>query len=220
MPMAWEIPPNVIVGILHTETVPIAWSFGLRNLIIPGQYPPVPVAGQPFDMARNTIVHTALAVNADAVFMFDSDIVPPRDIILRLLASNQPIISGLYSRRSPPWSVPVARRNNDWLKDYTPGEIVEVDVVGTGCLLIRTDVFRHLAQYPQDARRGKIWFDWKCDMPGLPPGESTSEDFSFCLHARRFGYKVLVDTGIVCHHVGYGEATHGHYKPAEVRTVT
>ena len=45
---AWELQQNktVLVGILHTDTVSIAWAMGFRNLIIPGEV--MAVAGMPF----------------------------------------------------------------------------------------------------------------------------------------------------------------------------
>ena len=222
------------VGILHTEIVPIAWAFGLRNLIIPGRIPPIPVAGMPFDMARNVICQHALMAGAHAVFMYDSDVIPPRDTILRLLAHKQPIVSGMYCRRSPPWSVPVAQKDFQWFTNFKMGGTYEVDLVGSGCLLLRREFLIDMAQrFPQDRRRGKIWFDWKSDMPRrephepfdpnnptILPQEATSEDFSMCQAARKHGYKVLLDTSIQCYHDGFAESTYGQYKPAEVRVLT
>lgn len=218
---AWEIPPNVQVGILHTDHVPIAWAFGLRNLIIPGHLPPLPVAGMPFDMARNFICQVALQRGADAVFMLDSDVIPPRDTIPRLLAHNKPIVSGMYCRRSPPWSVPVAQKDYRWFTEFQMGGTYPVHLVGSGCLLLRSEFLIDMAQrFPLDARRGKIWFDWRSDMPNLPVGEATSEDFSMCIAARKHGYEVLLDTSIRCKHDGLAESDYLEYKPAEVRVIT
>ena len=52
MPAAWEIKQSksVLVGILHTDLTTVAWSLGLRNLIIPGDI--LPVAGMPYDHAE------------------------------------------------------------------------------------------------------------------------------------------------------------------------
>jgi hypothetical protein len=215
---AWEQPPNVLVSILHTEFTSISWAFGLRNLQIPGNLLPLPLAGMPYDMARNVACQAALERNADALFFLDSDVVPPSDAILRLFNTRKPIISGMYCRRQPPWSVPVAQKGGNWLVDFKPGETVEVDLVGAGCLLIRTDVFRSLPAI--DPARGKLWFDWRSDMPNLPHGDNTSEDFSFCRHAQRHGMKLLLDTSIVCRHVGLADSTFQHFRPAEIHTKT
>src|SRR5438105_390931 len=105
---SWEIlaANSVQVIILHTDVVSTAWSLGLRNLIVPG--PPVEVlAGMPYDMARNKGNMIALERGCSHVMHLDSDVIPPRDAILRLLKHKLPIVSGLYCRRSPPHAVPV-----------------------------------------------------------------------------------------------------------------
>jgi hypothetical protein len=69
MPGAWELQPTVLCAILHTETTTLAWSFGLRNLIIPG--PILPIAGQPFDHARNTACYECLKNGFDYLFFLE-----------------------------------------------------------------------------------------------------------------------------------------------------
>ena len=221
MATAWEIREanQVVVGILHVDSTTLAWSFGLRNLIIPGREelrrfnPFMPVSGMPFSHARNTVVQHAMQVGASHVFFLDSDVIPPRDAILRLLVHNEPFISGVYFRRSPPNSVPVMIKNGQWITNYQRGRIVEVDLVGAGCLLLRRDMLEKLP--PQ--RPGEPWFDWRVNQRGiLPEGECLSEDFTLCQHARRHGYKVLVDTSIVCQHVGF--ASFGDQTVAPMQT--
>lgn len=217
---AWELPPQVLVSILQVDVVTTAWAFGLRNLIVPGHLPPLPLAGMPFDHARNRACQSALEMGADYLFFLDSDVIPPRDAILRLINHRKPLISGMYSRRSPPWSVPVMIRNGAWVNEFPKGSVVEVDYVGAGCMLIARSVLEQLP--PSDPMRGKHWFDWKVDMIGLVPnGEALSEDFVFCKRVKDvLGIPTLVDTSIECEHVGYAAATHGHYRPMECRSVT
>lgn len=191
----------------------MAWALGFRRLIIPG--PVAPVAGMPYDMGRNSIAQRALDVGATHVFMLDTDVIPPPDAVLRLLAHNQPIISGMYCRRSKPHGIPVMLKNGQWIVDYPKGKTIEVDLVGAGCLLIETKTLRSLP--PISPERGKQWFDWRVDMGSLlPPGEALSEDFAFCLHARRNGYKILVDTSIECLHCGLAQASYGKLEPCEM----
>lgn len=218
MPGFWESNPSVLVGILHTDVTTVAWSLGLRNLQIPGNI--ITMAGMPYDMARNTICMRALENGFDYCMHLDSDVIPPSDAILRLLRHNQPIISGLYCRRSPPHGLPVMLRNGSWVTDYKPGSVVEVDVVGAGCLLIRRDVLE--AMPPQ--RPGAHWFDWRVNLKGTEgydPSECMSEDFTFCLWAKKMlGVKTLVDTSVVCKHIGFFETTFNHAQPLECNPVT
>lgn len=51
---------KVLVGTLHVDIVPIAWAYGLKQLIIPGGAEPMGVTGMPYDMARNTLCMRAL----------------------------------------------------------------------------------------------------------------------------------------------------------------
>jgi hypothetical protein len=215
--MSWEIKQQnqVLVTILHTDNVVLAWALGLRNLIIPGQI--LPLAGMPFDMARNMGCQKTLEMGFEWSMHLDSDTIPPRDAILRLLAHKKPVISGLYCRRSPPHGVPVMIKNGTWVVNYLPNSIVDVDLVGAGCLLIHRSVLEALP--PSDANRGKRWFDWRVDMAGLPgvePGDNLSEDFSFCRSVKKkLGIPILVDTSIQCRHVGLAESTYNSFVPLD-----
>lgn len=216
MVASWEIKAQrkVLVYTLHTELVPIAWAAGFRNLVIPGSY--TFVTGMPFDHARNHAVQQFLASPFEWLLSLDSDVVAPPDTILRLLAHNQPIISGMYCRRSPPHSVPVAIKNGQWLNGFQPGTVQEVDLVGAGCLLVHRSVFEKVPPTRPDG--SKRWYDWRVDCKGLnlfPEESCLSEDFTWCVHVRKFGYKVLMDTSIACKHVGLFETGLGTARPLD-----
>lgn len=217
---SWEIKKqaSVLVGILHTDVTTIAWSFGLRNLQVPGHI--MPVSGMPYDHARNTICQRALEGGYQYVFMLDSDVIPPNDAILRLMSRGLPLVSGVYHRRSPPHGLPVMIRGASWVSQYPANSLIEVDLVGSGCLLLHRSVLEALP--PIDPQRGKRWFDWRVDMAGiLPQGEALSEDFALCLHARRtLGLKIIVDTGVQCRHVGYSQAGYSSMVPLDCSPVT
>lgn len=216
----WELPNQVLVSTLQVDLVTTAWAYGMRNLIIPGNIPPLPLAGMPYDMARNMACQRALELGADYLFFLDSDVIPPRDAIVRLINHRVPFISGMYSRRSPPWSVPVMIKNGTWFTDFIKGSVVEVDYVGAGCMLIARSILEQLP--PIDPNRNKRWFDWRVDMQGITSsGDALSEDFSFCKQVRqKLGIPTLVDTSVECKHVGFAEATYGHYRPMECTSVT
>ena len=218
MASSWDIKAgnSVLCAILHVDTTTIAWAFGLRNLIIPGP-PPVGLAGMPYDHARNVACRMALDNGCEYVFFLDSDVVAPRDTILRLMRHKLPFISGIYCRRSPPHGVPVMQRNHQWVTQFPPNAVIEVDVVGSGCLLIHRSLLESLP--PQ--RPGKPWFDWRVDMQGLlPQEECMSEDFTLCSHIKKNGGKILVDTSVRCKHIGYAEADYGSFTPLECRPIT
>jgi len=206
---AWEQLPNVLCSFLHTEVTSIAWSLAFKRLQIPSETI-LPISGMPYDHGRNEAVKALLShPHFEYLFFIDTDIIAPPDTIIRLLKHNAPIVSGLYCRRSPPIGVPVMLRNYQWITEFPQNSVIEVDMVGTGCLLIHRSVFESLAHSrPQS---GKEWFDWRVDMKGkgvYPDQRCTSEDFVFCLNARDHGYRILVDTSIQCKHVGYSQVTY------------
>lgn len=220
MVASWEIQQqqSVLCAILHVETTTIAWSFGLRNLIIPGQV--VGLTGMPFDMARNEGVKACLAHGFQYLFFLDSDVIPPRDAVLRLLAHKLPIVSGLYFRRSPPVGIPVMQKPpGHWVTQFPENALLDVDTVGSGCLLIHRSVLEKMQQQP--LKPYHPWFHWGVDRRGLDPDDQCmSEDFNWCLHAKKLGYRVLVDTSIQCKHVGYSESKYAYFGPLETSPVT
>lgn len=227
MPVSWELQKanSVVCGILHVETTTIAWSFGLRNLVFPGKQehrlfdPFILMTGTPFDHGRNLICTQMIQSQwFEWLFFLDSDVIPPRDVILRLLKHNKPIISGIYYRRSPPEGIPVMLKNGMWITQYPQNSVIEVDLVGAGCLLIHKSVLERMP--PQRPEAGKHWFDWRVDCKDNPhfkgrEGECLSEDFTWNLWARKHGWKILVDTSIICRHVGYSQSMYGSMKPLE-----
>jgi len=219
MPGAWELTQpdgndQVLVAVLTREQVTTAWAFGFRNLVIPGTY--TGLTGMPFDHARNTACERAMELNFQWLFFLDDDVICPPDTILRLLAHNKPIVSGLYYRRATP-IIPVMLKeqgiNRNWITEFNIPELLEVDYVGAGCLLIHRDV---LASLPPISTQNH-WFDWRVNRTDLPPHERMSEDFVFCKHARNGGYKIYVDTSVQCKHAGFSEAKHpGQLTPLEL----
>lgn len=214
---SWELinQNRVLVCTLTRELVSTTWAMNFRNLQIPGTY--TFVSGMPFDHARNTGCQKLLEIGWEWLFFLDDDILCPSDIILKLMAHKLPIVSGLYYRRAEPL-VPVMLREDPpnqfkWITQYEQNALVEVDLVGAGCLLIHRDLLLSMPPVSKDNR----WFEWRCDKDDLPQHEKTSEDFTFIRHLRKNNIKVYVDTSQVCKHVGLSESVNGKLKPLELK---
>ncbi len=204
MPGAWELAsPSVLVVILTRGTVPVQWAAGYRRLQIPAGGKEIFLAGMPFDHARNVGCESALENGYQWLFFLDDDVIPPDNVIQLLMNRQLDIVSGLYYRRHVGTEPVMLRRvqgGRQYITDFTPGQVVEADYVGAGCLLIHRRVLEKM-QWP--------WFEWLCDRKDLKEPERISEDYAFCEKVQKYGFKIHVDTGIQCTHAGIGAALPG-----------
>jgi GT2 family glycosyltransferase len=216
MPGSWEYSkPNVLVVVLSgRELVTTAWAEGWRTLRFPERSNRTFMYGMPFDHARSQGCRRMLDTDHEWMFFLDDDVIPPPDTINRLLAYNADIVGGLYYRRQMP-PAPVMMRDvegegGQWITDYPPGSLVEADLIGSGCMLVKRKVLEIMPP---------PWFEWKCDpyrWPDLKPYERCSEDYDFCRKARALGFKLYVDTSIQCHHAGLSVASAQGFTPLQL----
>ena len=144
--------------------------------------------------SREHLAARALNSGADYVLWFDSDMIFQPDTMIKLLEHKDEggIISGVYFRRSPPYTPVVFAKCNirerSWADlEEMPTELVEVEGVGFGCVLVSTDVLMSIA-----AKEWR-WFE---------PLKGFGEDLSFCWRARECGYKIILNPSVKCGHVG------------------
>ena len=152
----------------------------------------------PIDANRNEHVRWSIDnLDPDYLMFLDADMTFPPDIILRLLADQKDIVSGMYHYGSSARGfAPIALRRQAGTKQhygivhYYPDEPFWVDAIGMGAALIKTDVFKSL-DFP--------WFGYQVDeQTGL---KSISEDMQFCEAARAAGYEIWVDPRVKCGHI-------------------
>lgn len=160
----------------------------------------VPSAKNRIVKSRNLIVDKFLEGDYDYFFSLEMDVIPPKDIIERLLESNKEIVSGVYfkpfiirdqndiilSKEIMPIAYQRYSENRlkrmSW-KDVDNKDIVEVEVVGLGCILIKREVFEK-----------KIKFRWE-------QGNSSFDDFWFCKDVKRLGYNIFMNNSLKCKHL-------------------
>ena len=147
-----------------------------------------------FDAARNNAVRSVLTncPEAEAIFWCDSDVILPVDAISRLANSGLDFITGIYFQRYPPHWPLISYFNQyggydgkgafAWYTDWPANTIAPIDGCGFGCVLTSTKMLMSM-----DAP----WFTF----------ERFSEDFDFCLRAKKSGFQLHVDTGILCGHL-------------------
>ena len=144
------------------------------------------------DTARNMLVQEAMKdPSYTHLLMIDDDMTFDPDFATRLLAHDVGIVGGLAFKRRPDYQPCVYRKNqdNELYFPILPKVFQEVDIVGTGGILINMEVFRKI-KFP--------WFETFYDKKG----NHWSVDFDFCIKAKKEGFKIFVDPETEMGHIG------------------
>lgn len=199
-----ELSYDVIPRILTTPGVDAIWEN------------PSLTWASPISSNRNRIVKRFLSTDCDYLLMIDNDVVPlfnPAMLVNAKLAilgcpakvrSDGQIIAWTAYADHPGGDayVPI---NLDEIDVST--DIVEVKVVGSGCLLMRRDVFENPAM--------KAPFHSEFDEDGI---QQYGTDFAFCRKAAKAGYKIHTTVNLRCEHfktIGLNDIT-GYDTPAQM----
>jgi hypothetical protein len=149
-----------------------------------------------FAHARNHVVKDILeaqdedaeAYSNSAIVWIDSDIVLPIDGITTLAsraeANNYDFITGIYFQGGTdnwPLICHFNGKGFQWVVQWEPNSTIPIDGCGFGCCLTTLKLLRSLT-HP--------CFEYK----------TFSEDFHFCLEAKKAGYQLYCDTSVLCGH--------------------
>ena len=136
----------------------------------------------------------------DYFLSLEQDIIPPPNIIERLLIHNKAVISGLYykhsSRRRAALPMVIIGDKNMCKEKPTCGRRAQISEIqepklmetlcpGVGCMLIKREVLE------------KVCFRYERNHRAF-------DDVYFCEDARAAGYKIFCDTSVVCDHWDLG----------------
>lgn len=136
---------------------------------------------------RNQAVMEALRLECTHLLQIDSDMVLHPDTVPVLLSRDVDVAGALYFNRFPPFE-PTAVINDARFPEWIPDDFYEVERIGAGCLMVKTEVFRAM---------NLPWFRMLRDDSGRI---MLGEDFNFCCRARALGYKVFCDSTVAaCH---------------------
>lgn len=174
--------------------------------------------------ARNELVRTMKRLDCTHLFFMDDDMLMPENAIHRLVRVNGDIVSGLCYLRTPPHFPSMFIDPDDgtgkiyFIQDWPKNQTIQVDAVGSACVLIKRHVFEKIEEleFPGDRvtcpECNHIHMPWpvKAANEGLwylygkaRPGEHTvGEDIFFCKLARQAGFKIFVDTSVEFGHIG------------------
>jgi len=200
--------PTVIVGTPHGRDLTPEYVTSLISLV---RSYPVAVALYEsclVHVGRNTIAQGSL--DADYLLFIDSDMEFPSWGLERLLSHNKDIVGGLYYKKGNPHSPLVYEFNKKtWghrCIQNPPTELSEVDGIGTGFLLIKTEVLRKLFEKKRVKKDG-----FPFNFIQKPDGNDIGEDLAFCLRARKLGYKIWCDPSIPLNHIGESSINFNSY---------
>lgn len=177
------------VVILNRGT--ILWEVAQWMRSLPPHVKVVGPRGNQIPRQRNLGV---LANTGAWVLFLDSDCIPRAETLSQLIHWNVPIVGGVVCERTPPWQVAAVKSlapPERWrLRDLPREGLLKVPALGSGCLLVRREVFESI-RLP--------WF--RC---GQVPRSSDLllEDTEFCLRVfAEAGIESFLDCGM---RIGHG----------------
>lgn len=153
----------------------------------------------PIRIARNKAAHIATnMVFADYLFMVDDDMVVREDLLDLLLEVDEPIVGALCFNSAGRACCFVDGPHGIEIPDPNPPRdgAFERAAVGTGAILIKTEVFRALPE---------PWFYYD--------KSKTSMDVHFCRDARKAGYKIWVSAEAKTKQLSHREETTPEWEP-------
>ena len=190
----------ICIGIPFDEVVFSRW---VRHMLASVRFQPwddfVTSSSTYLPEARNTI-HDQYLENSHSEFlwMLDSDVIPPPNIIGVLLRHIQQredvrIVGGWYKKKQDPYN-PVVYHDDRldesgiWqYRNYGNNEVGEglesVDAAGAGCWMLHRSVAEAIGKSPFSMLEG-------------------GEDLLFCRKVREAGYKLWIDWSQACAHTG------------------
>ena len=162
--------------------------------------------------SREYLALQAIQSGADYVMWFDSDMTFSPDTLERMQEhmKTYDIVSGIYFRRTPPYT-PVLHKTLDIkedgeggytatfsdYEDYPLNSVFEVEGIGFGCVMMKTDVLRAVI----------MEYGTAFAMMG-----KNGEDCSFSQRVRNLGYHIMCGSSIKCGHVGHLTITEGLFR--------
>jgi hypothetical protein len=137
----------------------------------------------------------AVNLGADYMLWLDSDMVFPATTAVRLMKHNEPVVAANYVRRQKPYKGVAYETIGDWqnpLPFDVQDELVPIEGIGMGCMLIKTGIFQELS---------KPWFDFQWSPES---NDFLGEDMYLCQKINAAGYTIKVDTSLSqeMHHLG------------------
>lgn len=142
----------------------------------------------------------------DYILFIDSDIIFDQDHINHLMESDEPILAGIYCKKSK--GIEPCLNTLPGQPAAQCGGYLEIARAGTGFLRIHRSVLEKMKDVGEDDPNWARHYtnhgqdEWDFFPVGVINKEYLSEDWFFCDKARALGFKVMLDTRIQVRHEG------------------
>ena len=199
-------PVGLVVGVpTRGKKVAIEWALGfwMQNYPLNTERNINVVKNKPVDEARNQIVKNALDWKAKYIWFLDDDVVAPsfacRKLMYDLEQADDDVMvaGGIYpSKEDIPAPMVFKENGNGPFWKWKANEVFECEGLGTGCMLIKTEVFAHLTE---------PWFKTvdECPDGGEVVMRRVTDDLYFCKKVVEAGFKIIADGSVICSHWDY-----------------
>jgi len=174
--------------------------------------------------ARNRLAHKFLETDAKWMMMIDDDIIPcigrpawfrywvqaarnladlplQRHVLHRLIGAGKTLVGASYFGRQEGGALMASDQSLAPRARVYEDKVVELDWVGTGCILIHRKVFEDIrAKFGEELKLSVNDYEYDYFRPF---DSAHGEDVSFCKRAKQAGHQPHLDLGLPVFHVGY-----------------
>lgn len=185
--------------------------------------------------AQNIVVKTFIEKDFEWLLLIEDDVMLPEDAFLKfnkyMREETAPVVSGLYfTKTNPPEPLVFRGRGTSYYSNWKMGDLVWVDGVPTGCLLIHRGILKAMwdesSEYSVNGiltRRvfddpRKLWYDPAMGSFNVTQGTSDLEWCSRVMKENYFKkggwpefqkkkYPFIIDTSIACKHIDFNTGT-------------
>lgn len=183
---------KIMIATPHSyETIHKQWFLAYEQLIKPDAHKLYMSPSLPLDVNRNETIKQALEDGTEYILFLDHDNIPDERMLVRLLEYGVPVVGSLYFERQYPHLPLIYTFEKDFKTvrvEYNyPKGLVQCDVIGMGCALFNTEVFRNLEE---------PWFCY--DYKGFSWG---TEDIGLFHKLKDHDISVFIDTKNTCGHL-------------------
>ena len=188
---------KILLAIPTTGRIPIQTVSSILETVEKGKVDLLMMSGSLIYDARDSFAKYAVDNGYDFILYADSDMIFNKEDLMRLLAHNVGICSGLYVRRDESgenvaYSKIITRRRIPYrepklIVDSTSSGFGPVSACGFGFCLIKCSVLKCMYKYYKSL---------------FEPFKGVGEDIAFCIRAKRIGFKTFIDRDVKLGHVG------------------